>query len=200
MALSINRFIKSNIYCFFVVSFVVYISLMNLIIYGYYWQNKIECASGKLDYLKDEALGGVGVPINIVDYSSYGPSLNTIIEHEFPPFGPIVLYFFVFIAATLYIIIPLLFIRFDSVLKKVCIVIDILWAMIYVYFFTYPSIKYPLYGFIPMCILAPILLLMMVLFRLKQYKNIRGEKASQRMDFSRQLQSENLENTNHLEI
>lgn len=169
MVLSINKVIKNNICYFFLMSFAMYLYLVNIFTYEEYWHEKIDRAFGELDCLGDEVFG-IGVPY-ILDYSGYKIRIYTITTGFLESWYGLALIGFMFIAAVLYIIIPLVLIYFNAKLKVVCIVLDIICCIVHVWLYR-PAIEAPLYGFVPLCILVPMLFLMLVWVRIRQYNKL----------------------------
>ena len=179
MALSINKTLKSNLWYVFLVSVTTYIIHVNMFVYMEYWFEKFNRELDILDPISSEVYGR-GYPIDFSDYSKYGPSWGTIVsEYFFTSYSAIPFYFIILIASILYIIIPLVLVYINYERKTTFIVIDICFWAIYIYIYVYGVIEKPLYGFVPECILRPILTLMMVVFRFRQYKTIQEKETSQ---------------------
>ena len=179
MELSINKTLKNNLWYVCLVSVITYIIHINSFVYMEYWFEKFDRELDNLDSISSEVYGR-GYPIDFSDYSDYGPSWDTVSKYFFISYSAIPFYFIILISSILYIIIPLVLVYINYERKITFIIIDICFWTIYLYIYTYSAIEKPLYGFVPTCILHPMLTLMMIWFRFKQYKNIYGKDKVQK--------------------
>ncbi len=172
MVLNINKTIRANFYYCILVCITFYFIFIDKFIYQDYWECKLLAACGDLDYLKSSIREGL--PIKFSDLSSTGTTWKDILFLELYTsfFAKPIFYVCLFFSFLFYIVIPCICVLFRVANPwKRFFIIDLIFNAIYIYLFIYrPITNHPLYGLIPYWIISSLGLILLLVFRYRQYK------------------------------
>lgn len=167
MGWSIDKETRENVLYLIVLIFTFYLSFLNGFVYEAYWCGIIDQTSSS-SHLKAQVQRGL--PINWLDYYDYGPSIRRVLLFDFE--GSIYFYIIVWCMCFMYILLPMICRAFRLCSWSKFILVDLAFLYLYSSIFIYPIVvEAPLYGVIPMAFITPPLLILITLYRVRQYQN-----------------------------
>lgn len=170
MMCNTSKVIKYNLHFFLFFIFLLHSFYTNLIVFQIYWEEKLywqNLRTGKYEYWIDQT------SFSFKDYNEYGTkSLGAFLPYFTKmDIGEFFLYCLFLLLFLLYVGIPIFFNFLKmKITFKYCFIVDLLILFISCFIFLKQILYKPMIGVIPIYVFNPTMILILIYFRIYQYK------------------------------